>query len=172
MVVATKPRAIQSAILKARALTDQAVRNGSLKRSARTGKVFVTITNPVRKEYTGLEPKCTNYNFHHNPETPCRMCKNCNRLGHFAKDYRAGPRIVNPLNARNPTAARGACYEYGGTDHYKSECPRLNRALGRERNRPNQAMTIEGEDPKLEDIAIVRNFFEVFPDDLSGLPPS
>ncbi|GKE08331.1 hypothetical protein Tco_1411882 [Tanacetum coccineum] len=33
MVVATEPRTIQSAILKARALTDQAVRNRSLKRS-------------------------------------------------------------------------------------------------------------------------------------------
>ncbi|GJU76538.1 retrovirus-related pol polyprotein from transposon TNT 1-94 [Tanacetum coccineum] len=38
---------------------------------------------------------------------------------HIAKDCRMRPMIVNPLNARNPTAARGACYECGGTDHYK-----------------------------------------------------
>ncbi|GJW73813.1 putative reverse transcriptase domain-containing protein, partial [Tanacetum coccineum] len=43
---------------------------------------------------------------------PCRTCINCNRLGHFAKDCRARPRMVNPLNAKNPTAACGACFNY------------------------------------------------------------
>ncbi|GKE09633.1 putative reverse transcriptase domain-containing protein [Tanacetum coccineum] len=97
-----------SAILKAGVLTDEAVRNGSLKRTyerredgeesskegnvkgnnkrTRTGKVFAINTNPVRKE--------------------------------------AGSRLVNLLNARNPTTAYGACYECGGTDRYKSACPR------------------------------------------------
>ncbi|GKE39656.1 hypothetical protein Tco_1463061 [Tanacetum coccineum] len=75
---------------------------------------------------------------------PCRMCMNYNRLGHFARDCRAGPRIVNPLNARNLITTCGACFEYGGTDHYKAACPRLNRAPGQGGNRPNQAMAIEG----------------------------
>ncbi|GJX91051.1 reverse transcriptase domain-containing protein [Tanacetum coccineum] len=160
MVAPTKPPMIQNAILKAGVLTDEAVRNGSLKRNgresskegnvkgdnkrARTGKVFATITKPVRKDYTGLTPKCTNWNFHHNPKMPCRMCTNFNRLGHFAKDCKTGPRIMNPLNAGNPTAARGACFECGGTDHYKSACPTLNRAPGQGGNHPNQAMAIEG----------------------------
>ncbi|GJU01918.1 putative reverse transcriptase domain-containing protein [Tanacetum coccineum] len=166
MVIATELLTIQNAILKAEVLTDEVVMNGSLKRTderrgdggesskegnvkgdnkrARTGKVFATITNPVRKEYTGLAPKCTNCYFHHNPETPCRTCTNYNRLGHFARDYRAGPRMVNPLNARNPRAARGACYECGGTDHYKLACLRLNRAPGQGGNCPNQTMAIEG----------------------------
>ncbi|GJZ52986.1 hypothetical protein Tco_0607871 [Tanacetum coccineum] len=33
-------------------------------------------------------------------------------------------------------------------------------------------MSVKAEELKLEDIAIVRNFSEVFPGDLSGLPPS
>ncbi|GKF11510.1 reverse transcriptase domain-containing protein, partial [Tanacetum coccineum] len=151
MVAATEPRTIQSAILKAGVLTDEAVRNGSLKRNGekrgesskegnvrgdnkkdRTGKVFATITNHVKKEYTGSAPKCTNYNFHHHPKTSCRAYTNCNRLGHFVKDCRVGPKMVNPLNARNLTAAREACYECGGTDHYKAACPRLNRAQDKE----------------------------------------
>ncbi|GJW51249.1 putative reverse transcriptase domain-containing protein [Tanacetum coccineum] len=66
------------------------------------------------------------------------------RKRHFAKDCRAGPKMITLLNARNPTVARGACYEYGGTDHYKSACPRLNRAPGQGGNRPNQALAIEG----------------------------
>ncbi|GJZ85283.1 putative reverse transcriptase domain-containing protein [Tanacetum coccineum] len=56
---------------------------------------------------------------------------------------RAEPKMVNPLNARNPTIAHGACYEYGGTDHYKTVCPRLNRAPGHGGNLPNQALAIE-----------------------------
>ncbi|GJR60832.1 putative reverse transcriptase domain-containing protein [Tanacetum coccineum] len=142
------------------------IRNGSLKKSgekrgdggepskegnfkgdnkrARTRKVFATITNPVKKEYTGSAPKFTNYTFHHYPETPCRMCTNCNRLGYFAKDCRAGPKMVTPLNARNSTAARGACYECGGTDHYKSAYLRLNQALGQGGNRPNQSFDYLG----------------------------
>ncbi|GKC42336.1 putative reverse transcriptase domain-containing protein, partial [Tanacetum coccineum] len=38
------------------------------------------------------------------------------------------PRIVNLVNARNHAAAHRACFECGGTDHYKAVCPRLNRA--------------------------------------------
>ncbi|GJW20472.1 reverse transcriptase domain-containing protein [Tanacetum coccineum] len=142
IVATTEPTTIQSAILKARVLIDEAIRNGSLKKNtekrgnggepsrdgnvkddnkrSKTGRVFATTTNPVRKEYTGAAPKCTNCNFHHNPKTPYRMCTNYNRLGHFAKDCRAGPRMVNPLNPSNLTAARGAYFECGGTNHYKA----------------------------------------------------
>ncbi|GJY21760.1 reverse transcriptase domain-containing protein [Tanacetum coccineum] len=135
MVAATEPSTIQSAILKAGMLTDEAVRNGSLKRSGeRRGD----------GRESSSSTRCTNCNFHYNPETLCRMCTNCNRLGHFAKDYRAWPRMVNRLNSRNLTAARRACYKCGGTDHYKSTYPRLNRAPGQGGNRPNQAMAIEG----------------------------
>ncbi|GJV68580.1 putative reverse transcriptase domain-containing protein [Tanacetum coccineum] len=74
---------------------------------------------------------------------PYRSCTNYNRLGHFAKDCRAGLRMVNPLNVRNPTAARGACFECGGTDNYKAACPILNRAQRPGGNRPEQEMAIE-----------------------------
>nr|GEU92974.1 hypothetical protein [Tanacetum cinerariifolium] len=112
-------------------LTDDAIRNGSLKKNiekkgnggelsrnenvkdnnkrSKTGRAIATITNPVRKEYTGTTPKCTNCSFHHNPKMPCRACFNC-----------------------------------GGTDHYKGACPRLNRAPRPGGNYQNQPMAIEG----------------------------
>ncbi|GKC43901.1 putative reverse transcriptase domain-containing protein [Tanacetum coccineum] len=110
----------------------------------KTGRVFATITNLVRKEYTGTASKCPNCSFQHNPEIPCRKCTNYNYLGHFAKDCRAGPRMVTLVNTRNPTVARGVCFECGGTDHYKAACPRLNQAPRPGGNRPNQVMAIEG----------------------------
>nr|GEY44762.1 hypothetical protein [Tanacetum cinerariifolium] len=97
--------------------------NGDNKKS-RTGKAFTIITNPIRKEYMGSKPKYTKCNFHHHPETSCHTCINCNRFRHFAKDCSARPKMVNPLNAKNLTVARGACYECVGTDHYKEACLR------------------------------------------------
>ncbi|GJY67514.1 reverse transcriptase domain-containing protein, partial [Tanacetum coccineum] len=148
--------------LKDGTLTDEAIRNGSLKknpkkkgnggepnrdRNARdenkrtmTGNAFATTTNPVRREYNGTIPKCVSCNLYHPPEMPCRACFNCSRPRHMAKDCRVAPRMVNPVNARNPTAAPGACYEYGGTDHFKVACPRLNQAQRPGGNRPNQVV--------------------------------
>nr|GEV74696.1 hypothetical protein [Tanacetum cinerariifolium] len=57
---------------------------------------------------------------------PCRTCFNCNRPGHFSKDYRVAPRNVNLINAINLVAR--TCYECGSTDHIKSACLRLNQA--------------------------------------------
>ncbi|GKC39844.1 putative reverse transcriptase domain-containing protein, partial [Tanacetum coccineum] len=146
MVAATEPTTIHSVVLKVGMLTDEAIRNGALKniyenrgnngepirdgnvrddnKRSRTGRAFATITNPVRKEYTGAAPKCLNCNYHHQPEVPCCLCTNSNRFEYIAKDCRMGPRVVNPLNARNPTAAHGACFECGCIDHYKAACPR------------------------------------------------
>ncbi|GJX75451.1 putative reverse transcriptase domain-containing protein [Tanacetum coccineum] len=54
------------------------------------------------------------------------------------------PKIVNPVNARNPTTTRGTYFECGCTDNCKAACPRLNRAPRQGGNRQNQAMDIEG----------------------------
>nr|GEU82758.1 reverse transcriptase domain-containing protein [Tanacetum cinerariifolium] len=140
MVAATKPKTIQKAMQTAGTLTDEALRNGSIKKNpkkrgnkgepskdrnvrddnkkTRTGNAFATTANLVRGGYTGTKPKCTTCNYHHSPETPCRTCFNYNRLGHFAKDCKGVPRNVNPINARNPTVR--ACYECGSTDHVKA----------------------------------------------------
>nr|GEY64868.1 hypothetical protein [Tanacetum cinerariifolium] len=166
MAATTKPTTIQKAMQIASTLTDEAIRNGSIKKNpknrgnkgepskdrngrddnkrTRTKNAFATTTNPVRRENTGTTPKCTTCNFYYPPEAPCYTCFNCNRPGHLAKDYRVVLRNVNPVNAKNPAAARGACFECEGTDHYKSACPRLNRAQGPKVNLPNQALAIDG----------------------------
>ncbi|GJV56666.1 putative reverse transcriptase domain-containing protein [Tanacetum coccineum] len=103
----------------------------------RTGNVFATTVNPVRRENIGTWSKCTTYNSYHAPGGPCRTCFNCNRPGQLAKDCRGVPRNVNPVNARNPTVR--ACYECGSTDHVRSACPQEP-----EGNRPNQVAANNG----------------------------
>ncbi|GJY11288.1 putative reverse transcriptase domain-containing protein [Tanacetum coccineum] len=120
MVAAIEPMTIQKAMQIAGTLTDEAIRNGSIKKNhekrgnrgepskdrnrrdnnkgTRTVNAFATTINPVRRENTGNQNPC----------------------------------------------ARGACFECGGTDHYKSACPRLNRAQGPGVNSPNQALAIDG----------------------------
>ncbi|GJU02762.1 putative reverse transcriptase domain-containing protein [Tanacetum coccineum] len=144
-------------------LTDEAVRNGSIKKvekrgnvgetskdkngrddnkRTRTGNVFATTVNPVGRENMGTWSKCTTCNSYHAPGGPCRTCFNCNRPGHLAKDCRGVSRNVNPVNARNPTVR--ACYECGSTDHVMLVCPRWNRAMDREKNHPNQVAANNG----------------------------
>ncbi|GJT55344.1 reverse transcriptase domain-containing protein [Tanacetum coccineum] len=160
MVAAMEPKTIQKAMHISGPLTDEAVRNGSIKKvekrgnvrepskdknvrddnkSTRTGNAFATTANPVGRENTGTWPKFTIYNSYHAPEGPCRTCFNYNRPGYLAKDCRGMLWNVNPVNARNPTVR--ACYKCGSTDHVMSACPRLNRAQGPEENRPNQVAT-------------------------------
>ncbi|GKB63325.1 putative reverse transcriptase domain-containing protein [Tanacetum coccineum] len=125
------------------ALTDEAIRNGSIKKVEKRGNVgkprkdrsrrddnkrtrivnaFATIVNLVGRENTGQVPKCTTCNSYHVPSRPCRTCYNCNHSGHLAKYCMSMPRNVNPVNAKNPTVR--ACYKCGSTDHVRPACPR------------------------------------------------
>nr|GEU29837.1 hypothetical protein [Tanacetum cinerariifolium] len=165
MVAATEPKTMQKAVQIFGALTDEAVRNESIKKVEKRGNVrepkkdkngrddnkrtrtenaFATTANPVGRENTSAWPKCTTCNSYHVPGGPCRTCFNYNRPGHFYKDCRVIPRNVNPINVRNPTPACGACYECGSTDHLKPTCPRLNRAQGPGGNHPNQVVAKNG----------------------------
>ncbi|GJS62353.1 putative reverse transcriptase domain-containing protein [Tanacetum coccineum] len=139
MVAAMEPKTIQKAVQISGALTDEAVRNGSINKvekkgnvgepskdkngrhdnkRTRTGNAFATTANPIGRNNTGA----------------------C--LSHLAKDYRGVPRNVNPVNAKNPTVR--ACYECGSNDHVRPACPRLNRARGPEGNHPNQVVANNG----------------------------
>ncbi|GJU75134.1 putative reverse transcriptase domain-containing protein [Tanacetum coccineum] len=167
------------------ALTNEAVRNGSIKKVKKRGNVgetskdkngrddnkrniFATTVNPVGRENMGTWSKCTTCNSYHAPGGPCRTCFNCNRPGHFAKDCKGVQRNVNPVNARNPTVR--ACYECGSTKNRKEiiqiklvRIPLLNgkvlRLVGeRPEEKARLLMSAKASDKKQEEIVMVRDF--------------
>ncbi|GJT15389.1 reverse transcriptase domain-containing protein [Tanacetum coccineum] len=106
MLRATQPTTIQSAILTAGILTDEAVCCGTLtkgndkrkemeesskqgstwkdNKKSKTGSGFVATVHP-RNDNASTYPKCAKcYTFH--PENAsCKLCYNCQRLGHYAR---------------------------------------------------------------------------------------
>nr|GEW71215.1 hypothetical protein [Tanacetum cinerariifolium] len=119
MVVAMKPKTIQKVVQIFGALTDEFMRNESIKKvekrgnvgepskdknvrddnkRTRTGNVFATTVNPIGRKNTG----------------------------YLSKDCRGVPRNVTPVNARNLTVR--ACYECGSTNHVRNQ---ENQARGR-----------------------------------------
>ncbi|GJW27033.1 putative reverse transcriptase domain-containing protein [Tanacetum coccineum] len=146
MVAAMEPAIIQKAVQITGTLTDEAIRNVSIKKNpkkrgnggepskdrnvrddnmrTRAGNAFATTKNPVRRENTSTTPKCTTCNFHHPPETPCRTCFNCNCPRHFAKDCRVVPR-----NVKSGSEARG---------NHQNQVMAVNGGQGRG-NKGNQA---------------------------------
>ncbi|GJT46768.1 putative reverse transcriptase domain-containing protein [Tanacetum coccineum] len=161
MLRATQPTIIQSAILTAGILTDEAVRCGTLikgndkrketeeprkqgsawkdNKKSRTGQGFVA-TVPPRNDNVSTYPKCTKCYTFHPRNGPCQVCYNCQKPGHIARNYRVPIKQVAPINAVRGNYEPGTCYECGSREHYRNNCPKLTRALGQVGNR----LTIEG----------------------------
>nr|GEY68430.1 hypothetical protein [Tanacetum cinerariifolium] len=161
-VVASKPKTMQEAIEIATELMDKKIRTFAERETAtkrkfentsrntqnqqqqhsnkrqNTGRVY-TAASGEKKQYVGSRPLCAKCNYHH--DGPCApKCRNCNKIGHLARDCR------NTANTNNVNNQRGtglghktACYECGVQGHYRRECPKLrnNNNHGNQSGRNN-----------------------------------
>ncbi|GJU43295.1 reverse transcriptase domain-containing protein [Tanacetum coccineum] len=128
MVAATEPKSMQKAVQISGALTDEAVRNGTIKKVEKRG-------NEERIRVLGPSVPPATPTMHPVDLVAHATTVTARVLERIA---RSDTRNVNLVNARNPPVR--ACYECGSTDHVRPACPRWNRVQGPRGNRPNQVV--------------------------------
>ncbi|GJR64625.1 hypothetical protein Tco_0010690 [Tanacetum coccineum] len=174
---------------------DRNVRDGN--KSTRTGNSFATTTNPVGKENTGKDCRDVPGNVNpinaRNPTT--RACYECGSTDHIWSacprlNRAQGPRGNRQNQALSNYEGQG-CGNQGNqargmdwlSDH-KAEIICLEKVvriplldgkvlivLGEKaKEKMRQLMSAKAKEKKQEEIVVVRDFPDVFPDDLSGLP--
>nr|GEV91719.1 reverse transcriptase domain-containing protein [Tanacetum cinerariifolium] len=95
------------------------------------------IRTGERKPCNGNLPKCTKCHFHHNG--PCtQKCHKCNKVGHFARDYRnsSNANIANAQRNNGENPKGNGCFECGAKGHFKRDCPKLKNKDGEKANAP------------------------------------
>nr|GEY88110.1 putative reverse transcriptase domain-containing protein [Tanacetum cinerariifolium] len=197
-VVASKPKTMQEAIEIATKLMDKKIRTLAERETAskrkfentsrntqnqqqhsnkrqNTGRVYTTASGE-KKQYVGSRPLCAKCNYHH--DGPCASkCRNCNKIGHSARDCRSAANTNNSNNKRgtgNNAPARVYAVGHTGTDpdanvitekYVKKGFPIFLAHI------TMKEVEDKSEKKRLEDVPIVRDILEVFPEDLPGLPP-
>ncbi|GJZ03881.1 putative reverse transcriptase domain-containing protein, partial [Tanacetum coccineum] len=163
----------------------------------RTGNALFTTTNPVRREYTGhfakdyrVLPRNVNPINARNPTA--RACYECGSIDHVKaacprlnQAQRPGETIKTKSWLLTGVRVVGTMVTRHGEGHLCSEIicheevvriPLPDRKVLRViRERPEEKirhlMSVKAKEQKQEEIVIVRDFPEVFLNDLSGLPP-
>ncbi|GJU49683.1 putative reverse transcriptase domain-containing protein [Tanacetum coccineum] len=179
MMASMEPKTMHKAMQISGAMTDEAVRNGSIKKvekrgnmgepskdkngrddnkRTRTGNAFATTVNPVGRENTGIEP--SDLGFRYEIEIASGQLVEIDKVIKGCKLEIEGHVFDIDLIP----------FGHGSFDMIIDS--KVLRVL---EERPEEKVTLlmsaKASDKKQEEIVMVKDFPEVFPDDLSGLPP-
>ncbi|GJY71770.1 putative reverse transcriptase domain-containing protein [Tanacetum coccineum] len=183
-VVASKPKTMQEAIEMATELMDKKIRTFAERQ-----------TETKRKQDDSQQQQHQQNKRQNTGRAYTAGTGRRNNMGDL-NPYAQNATITTTVHRGIGSGQKPTCYECGAQGHFKRECPKLknknNRgnqvgnanaltkvyAVGHAGTNPNSNVvtvtTTETEDKsekkRLEDVPIVQDFPEVFPDDLPGLP--
>nr|GEX94028.1 hypothetical protein [Tanacetum cinerariifolium] len=138
----------------------------------RTGNAFPTIENPVGRENTGAWPKSRNVNPIDARNLLVRACYECGSTDHTKSACPSGRvDVIIGMGWLSDHKAEIICHEK------VVRIPLLDgkvlRVLGEKpEEKMRQLMSDRAKDQRQEEIVVVRDFPEAFPDNLSGLLPT
>nr|GFC30051.1 hypothetical protein [Tanacetum cinerariifolium] len=113
-VVASKPKTMQEAIEIATELMDKKIRT------------FAEHKTSSKRKFENTSRNTQNQQQHSNKRQNTGRCRNCNKIGHSARDYRGTANTNNANNQRGTgSGQKSGCYECGVQGHFKRECPKL-----------------------------------------------
>nr|GEV04975.1 putative reverse transcriptase domain-containing protein [Tanacetum cinerariifolium] len=127
-------------------------------------------TPTENRGYTRNRPLCQRCTLHHTG--PCTIrCQVFNKVGHLTKNCRN----KGPTTGSNLQPVSVNCHAYGEKGHNQIQCSKMNiNANGRTyllRNKnAHQDPNVVTDEKRLENIPVVREFPDVFPEELPGLP--
>ncbi|GJR21910.1 putative reverse transcriptase domain-containing protein [Tanacetum coccineum] len=168
-VMASKPKTIQDAIEMETELMDK-------KQPPKRQNVAWAYTtgSSEKKPYGGSKPLCPKCNYYH--DGPCApKCHKCNRVGYLDRDCKSHANS-NTANNQRGTGAVGSgnapakVYTVGNAEtnpdsNVVTGCPIFLAHV------TTKDTEDKSEEKRLKDVPIVRDFPEVFPKDLVGIPP-
>ncbi|GJW62542.1 putative reverse transcriptase domain-containing protein [Tanacetum coccineum] len=190
-IVASKPKTMQEAVEMATELMDKKVitiaeRQAENKRKfentsrnnqnqqqqnkrQNTGRAYTAGTSE-KKPYGGSKPLCAKCNYHHDGLCAPK-CHKCNKVGHFARDYRSTGNANEQTSEGHWVRPETYLHRVWSSRTLQEGMPKAE-----EQQKPlflAHVTTNEVEDKsekkRLEDVPIVRDFPEVFPEDLPEL---
>ncbi|GJV63102.1 reverse transcriptase domain-containing protein [Tanacetum coccineum] len=96
-------------------------------KKSKTGSGFVATVPPRNDNVSTYLNKCYTS---HPKNAPCKLCYNFQKPGYFVRQCWAQIRQVAPVNAVKMGQNQRACYECGGLDHLRYDCPKWKQATG------------------------------------------
>ncbi|GJX75362.1 putative reverse transcriptase domain-containing protein, partial [Tanacetum coccineum] len=199
-VMASKPKTMQEAIEFTNELMDQKIHTFDERQAKNKRKLnddsrsnhtqqqphkrqnvarAYTAGHGKKKKYGGSLPLCTKCNYHHNGQCAPK-CNNCNKVGHLAYDCRSPGhykkdcpmlRNKNHGNQAGNGEARVRAYAVGnaGTNPDSNVVTGCHVFLAHITEKKAED---KSEEKRLEDVPTIRDFPEVFPEELPGIPPT
>nr|GEW66250.1 hypothetical protein [Tanacetum cinerariifolium] len=146
----------------------------------RTGNVFAITANLVGIENAVIWPKCATCNSYHAPGGPCRTCFNYNRPGmepsdlgfNYEIEIASGQLVeIDKVFTDCKLEIEGGVFNINLIPFRSRSFDVIIEMVWLSNYKAVIVYHEKARDKKQEEIVVVRDFPEVFLDDLSGLPP-